>query len=321
VTDPVEAPLNPRAYARRRDENRCVSDTRGRTYSWAIAGGRTLELGRRTLVMGILNVTPDSFSTHMDRSAAVETAFGMIEDGVDILDVGGESTRPDAAPVPLEEELRRVIPVIKDIVHRAGGSAAAVPISIDTYKAEVARAAIDAGATIVNDVSGLQYEPALAEVVAERGAGLVLMHTRGRSSAMYEHANYSDVIAEVARELQQSIDRALAAGVSRESIVVDAGIGFAKRPEQSYAVLTAANHPAFLALDRPVLSGPSRKSFLRAALGDVPPEERVWGTAAAVTAAVLTGSHIVRVHDVKEMVQAVRVADKIRSLQWIPSSP
>jgi dihydropteroate synthase len=138
---------------------------------------------------------------------------------------------------------------------------------------------------------------------------------------MYEHANYAEVIGDVAGELRQSVEQAVAAGVSRDAIVVDPGIGFAKRPEQSYAVLTAANHPAFRALDLPVLSGPSRKSFLRAALGDVPPDERVWGTAAAVTAAVLTGSHIVRVHDVKEMVQVVRVADKIRSLQWSRSSP
>jgi len=138
---------------------------------------------------------------------------------------------------------------------------------------------------------------------------------------MYEHADYGDVIADVARELHQSLEQAVAAGVSPDSIVVDPGIGFAKRPEHSYAVLTAGNHPAFLALGLPVLSGPSRKSFLRAALGDLPPEERVWGTAAAVTAAVLTGSHIVRVHDVKEMVQVVRVADKIRSLQWSRSSP
>jgi dihydropteroate synthase len=219
--------------------------------------------------------------------------------------------------VPAEEELRRVIPVIRGIA----AAQAQVPISIDTYKAEVARAAIEAGASIVNDVSGLLYEPGLAAVVAEQRAGLVLMHTRGRSSAMYEHANYADVIAEVARELQQSVEHAVAAGVSRDRIVVDPGIGFAKRPEHSYAVLTAANHPAFVALGLPVLSGPSRKSFLRAALGaDVPASERVWGTAAAVTAAVLTGSHIVRVHDVKEMVQVVRVADKIRSLQWSRSS-
>jgi dihydropteroate synthase len=289
------------------------------TYRWSIAGGRSLELGERTLVMGILNVTPDSFAdggVHLDPRAAVEAALAMIEAGADIVDVGGESTRPGAAAVPAEEELRRVIPVIRGIAQ-----AAAIPISVDTYKAEVARAAIEAGATIVNDVSGLQYEPALAAVVAEKGAGLVVMHTRGRSSAMYEHANYSDVIAEVAGELRQSVEQALAAGVSRESIVVDPGIGFAKRPEHSYAVLTAGNHPAFLALGLPVLSGPSRKSFLRAALGDLPPEERVWGTAAAVTAAVLTGSHIVRVHDVKEMVQVVRVADKIRSLQWSRSSP
>jgi dihydropteroate synthase len=291
-----------------------------REYRWAIAGGRSLELGPRTLVMGILNVTPDSFADgglHLDPREAVDAALAMIEDGADIVDVGGESTRPGAAAVSADEELRRVIPVIRGIA----SARPATPISVDTYKAEVARAAIEAGASIVNDVSGLQYEPGLAAVVAERGAGLVLMHTRGRSSAMYEHANYSDVIAEVARELQQSVDHAVAAGVSRDRIVVDPGIGFAKRPEQSYAVLTAADHPAFHALDLPVLSGPSRKSFLRAALGDLPPAERVWGTAAAVTAAVLTGSNIVRVHDVKEMVQVVRVADKIRSLQWSRFSP
>jgi dihydropteroate synthase len=294
-----------------------------RTYRWAIGGGRSLELGPRTLVMGILNVTPDSFAGgRMDEWEAVDAAMEMIEDGADIIDVGGESTRPGAFVVRADEELRRVIPVIEGIVRETRGRDVPMPISVDTYKAEVARAAIDAGASIVNDVSGLQYEPELAAVVAERGAGLVVMHTRGRSSAMYEHANYSDVIAEVARELQQSVDHAVAAGVSRDSIVVDPGIGFAKRPEHSYAVLTAANHPAFLALERPILSGPSRKSFLRAALGEeTPPAERVWGTAAAVTAAVLTGSHIVRVHDVKEMVQVVRVADKIRSLQWSPSSP
>jgi dihydropteroate synthase len=274
--------------------------------------------------MGILNVTPDSFADgglHMDEWEAVHAAMEMIEDGVDILDVGGESTRPGAFAVRADEELRRVIPVIQGIVRETRGRETPVPISVDTYKAEVARAALEAGASIVNDVSGLQYEPDLARVVAEHGAGLIVMHTRGRSSAMYEHANYAEVIGDVAGELRQSVEQAVAAGVSRDAIVVDPGIGFAKRPEQSYAVLTAANHPAFRALDLPVLSGPSRKSFLRAALGDVPPDERVWGTAAAVTAAVLTGSHIVRVHDVKEMVQVVRVADKIRSLQWSRSSP
>ena len=289
-------------------------------YTIPLAHGGSLHLGERALVMGILNITPDSFAdggVHMEPSEAVDAALAMIADGADIIDVGGESTRPNAVAVPAAEELRRVIPVVRGVA-----SAAQTPVSIDTYKAEVARAAIDAGATIVNDVSGLQYEPDLARVAAEHSAGLVLMHTRGRSSAMYEHANYADVIAEVARELRQAIERAVAAGVSPDSIVADPGIGFAKRPEHSYAVLTAANHPAFLALGRPVLSGPSRKSFLRAALGeDTPPADRVWGTAAAVTAAVLTGSHIVRVHDVKEMVQVVRVADKIRSLQWSPFSP
>jgi dihydropteroate synthase len=295
------------------------SSTGPRRYQLALAGGRRLELGVRTLVMGILNVTPDSFADgglYPDPGQAVDAALAMIEAGADLIDVGGESTRPGASPVDQDEELRRVLPVIGGLVSRT-----ATPISIDTYKAEVARAALDAGAALVNDVSGLQYDPPLAEVVAQRGAGLVLMHTRGRSSEMYAKAIYDDVIVDVARELQGSIDVAVAAGVAREAIVVDPGIGFAKKPDQSFAVLTAADHPAFAALDRPFLAGPSRKSFLRAALGDGPPSERVWGTAAAVTAAVLAGAHIVRVHDVKEMVQVVRVADKIRTLRWSPSSP
>jgi dihydropteroate synthase len=268
--------------------------------------------------MGVLNVTPDSFAEkgrHLDPAEAVEAALAMVEAGADIIDVGGESTRPGAAAVDADEELRRVLPVMRGL---AGESRLAdVPISIDTYKAVVADAALDAGAALVNDISGLLYEPALADVVARHGAGLVLMHTRGRSAEMYALSNYDDLLADVAKELTASIEAAVAAGVPREAIVVDPGVGFAKKPDQSFAVLTAASHPAFVALDRPVLIGPSRKSYLKAVLGDGSPDERVWGTAAAVTAAVLGGAHIVRVHDVKEMVQVVRVADKIRSLQWI----
>ena len=261
--------------------------------------------------MGILNVTPDSFGESrpgFDPRAAVDAALEMEAVGADIIDVGGESTRPGADAVAAAEEAARVLPVICGLAGRLK-----VPISIDTYKADVARAAVGEGAAIVNDVSGLQYEPALGGVVAATGAALVLMHTRGRSKGMYDHANYQDVVADVIVELGESIARAIGAGVARERLLVDPGIGFAKRPAHSYGVL--AGIPEFAALDRPILVGPSRKSFLREALQDRPAPERDWGTAAAVTAAVLGGAHIVRVHAVAEMAQVVRVAEEIRKSQ------
>ena len=258
--------------------------------------------------MGILNVTPDSFAdggVHSDVDRAVEAGIRMVAEGADILDVGGESTRPGADPLPADEELRRVLPVVERLAPRVN-----VPISIDTYKASVARAAVEAGAAIINDISGLQYDRELAAVAAGSGAGLILMHTRGRSTGMYDLAVYDDAAADVARELEQAIERATGAGVPRESIVIDPGFGFAKRAEHSYDVL--ARLDTLAALDRPILSGPSRKSFLKAALGDREPSEREWGTAAAVAASVLLGAHIVRVHGVREMVDVVRVADRIR---------
>jgi dihydropteroate synthase len=280
-----------------------------RHYSLPLPGRRTLALGERTLVMGILNITPDSFADgglHFDTDRAVAAGLQMVADGADILDVGGESTRPGADPVGAEEEMRRVLPVVE----RLAAETPAV-ISIDTYKARVAREAIARGASIVNDISGLQYEPELAKVVAETGAALVLMHTRGRSRAMYELAAYDDVAAEVARELEASIGRAAAFGVPREAIVVDPGFGFAKRAEHSYEALARLDRLAVL--DRPILSGPSRKSFLKEALGERAPSEREWGTAAAVAASVLFGAHIVRVHGVRAMADVVRVADRVRA--------
>jgi dihydropteroate synthase len=186
-----------------------------------------------------------------------------------------------------------------------------VPLSIDTYKSEVARAALDAGATIVNDVSGLLYDPGLGDLAAATGAALILMHTRGRSADMYALASYEHVLEEVAAELAAGVTRALQAGVRREAIVLDPGIGFAKRAEHSLQLLARLDDPALAMLDRPLLVGPSRKSFLQAALGQRPPSAREWGTAAAVTAAILGGAHIVRVHGVAEMVQVARVADAI----------
>ena len=273
-----------------------------------LPGREPMQLGVRTLVMGILNVTPDSFADgglHFDPDRAVEAGLRMVHDGADIIDVGGESTRPGAEPLPEREELERVIPVIERLAARVD-----VPVSIDTYKSGVARAAVAAGASIINDISGLQYDGELGAVVAQTGAAIVLMHTRGRSIGMYELAQYEDPASEVVEELRQAIARASTAGIPHEAIIVDPGIGFAKKAEHSAALLTGLH--TLQALDRPILSGPSRKSFLTAALGQRSPREREWGTAAAVAASILLGAHIVRVHAVKPMVDVARVSDLIR---------
>jgi dihydropteroate synthase len=277
------------------------------SFSIPLPGGSTLELGDRTLVMAIVNVTPDSFADggeRFDPDVAIGDALRMVADGADILDVGGESTRPGAAPLPVEEELRRIEPVLEGLRGRVD-----VPISIDTYKAAVADRALDLGAAIVNDISALTYDPAIAAVAARRDAAVVLMHNRGRSRDMYELATYADPIGEVRDELEARVRAAIDAGIARDRIVVDPGFGFAKRAGHSLAVLAALQELA--ALGRPILAGPSRKSFLQAAIGAKPPAERVWGTAAAVTAAILAGAHIVRVHDVPAMVDVARTADRI----------
>jgi dihydropteroate synthase len=283
------------------------------SFSIPLPDGSTLELGRRTLVMAIVNVTPDSFADgglRFDPDVAIADALQMVADGADLLDIGGESTRPGAAPLPIDEELRRVLPVLEGLRGRAP-----VPISIDTYKAEVASRAIELGAGIVNDISALTYDRELAAVAARRQAAVILMHNRGRSREMYEFAQYADVAADVAAELRARVDAAVAAGIARERIIVDPGLGFAKRAEHSYAAL--AGLPVIAGVGRPILSGPSRKSFLQAAIGERPPADRVWATAAAVAAAVLLGAHLVRVHDVKAMVDVVRAADRIREAATI----
>jgi dihydropteroate synthase len=279
------------------------------SFTVPLPDGRVLSLGPRTLVMGIVNVTPDSFADggeRLDPDVAIRDALKMIDAGADVVDIGGESTRPGAAPLAAEEEWRRISPVLEGLRGRAS-----VPISVDTYKAVVAERALDLGATIVNDISALTRDPALAGAIARRGAAVVLMHNRGRSADMYALAEYDDVVDDVRRELGERADAARAAGIPGERIIVDPGFGFAKRAEQSFAAL--AGLPALTALGLPILAGPSRKSFLRIAIGDKPPRERVWSTAAAVAAAVLFGAHIVRVHDVAEMVQVVRTADALRA--------
>ena len=278
-------------------------------YSIGLPGRAPLLLGERTLVMGILNVTPDSFADgglHFDAGRAVARAHQMIAEGADIVDVGGESTRPGAVPVSADEELSRVLPVIERLA-----ASARVPVSIDTYKAVVAREAVACGACMVNDVSNLQYDPGLAAAVAATGAALVLMHNRGRSGEMYREASYGEVVAEIASELEGGIERAVAAGVSRDAIVVDPGLGFAKRAEHTYAALAGLERLA--QLERPILSGPSRKSFLKRPSDDRAAAERDWGTAAAVTASILLGAHIVRVHNVRDLVDVIRIADRIRA--------
>lgn len=272
-----------------------------------LPGGRRLELGARTLVMAIVNLAPDSFSGgSSDPGLALEAALEAEAGGADLLDLGAESTRPGAAPVDAGEELRRLLPALKRIATESR-----LPVSIDTTKAEVARAALDEGAAVVNDISGLRYDPGLGAAAAASGAALIVMHMRGRPADMYREAAYADVVGEVRRELAWSVARAEAAGVAREAIVVDPGLGFAKRPEHDCALLAGLDGLA--PLDRPILVGPSRKSFLAGPLGGRPPLEREWGTAAAVAAAVLGGAHLVRVHAVAEMVQVARVADAILS--------
>lgn len=273
-----------------------------------LPGREPLHLGTSTLVMGVLNVTPDSFSDGglaYEPAHAIERALAMEAEGADIVDIGAESTRPGAEAVDAAEEWRRLAPVLEGLSGRIR-----IPVSIDTYRAETARRALRAGATIVNDISGLSYDPALGDVVAEYGAALVLMHTRGRSREMYLEARYDDVVQEVTRELQRAVERAVGAGVAWDRLIVDPGIGFAKKAEHSMKALACLS--AFSALGRPLLSGPSRKSFLTSATGPTPPQERDWATAAAVTQSVLAGAHIVRVHRVAEMVQVVRIADAIR---------
>jgi dihydropteroate synthase len=275
---------------------------------WHIAG-RTLPIGERTLVMGVLNVTPDSFSDgaqFLSPEKALAHAEQMLAEGADIIDVGGESTRPGAIVISSEEELQRVLPIIEELARRT-----TVPISIDTTKAVVARAALDAGAAIVNDISALRFDFHVADEVAKSGAGLVLMHSRGTPATMQRLPPVADIIEEVTSSLRSSVAMAERRGVRRESIVVDPGIGFGKSQEQNIELIAKLDQLAQVFPDFPILIGTSRKSFIGRLLDDAPVTDRLQGTMASITAAVLRGAHIVRVHDVKAAVETLRVADAI----------
>jgi dihydropteroate synthase len=271
--------------------------------------GRVLvDFSRRPYIMGVLNVTPDSFSDggrFFRPQDALEQARRLIAEGADILDIGGESSRPGSDPVTVEEELRRVLPVVEKLAAESP-----VPISIDTTKAEVARRALRAGAAMINDISALRFDPRLAQVVAEAGAPLCLMHMRGEPKTMQQGPIvYRDLLGEIAAFLQDAMERARAAGIERDKIILDPGIGFGKTAEHNLTILRRLDY--FHRLGRPLLVGVSRKSFIGQIL-DLPPQERLFGTAAAVAAAVLAGAHILRVHDVAVMRQVALVAHAIR---------
>jgi dihydropteroate synthase len=279
------------------------------TRQWKLARS-SLAYGERTLVMGILNVTPDSFSdggqfSSLDR--AVTHAQQMIDAGADVIDVGGESTRPGSEFVSARQELDRVIPVIERL-----SSNTSIPISIDTTKSAVARAALTAGAEIVNDVSGLRFDIAIADEVARMGAGLVLMHSRGTPRDMQQLPRVADIMSEVINGLRESIRVANQHGVANENIAIDPGIGFGKTVAQNVELIAELDQLAREFSELPIVIGPSRKSFLGKLLDGAPADKRLHGTIASVVASVLKGAHIVRVHDVKPTVEAVKVADSIR---------
>jgi dihydropteroate synthase len=274
---------------------------------------RTLRLGERTLIMGILNVTPDSFyagGRFPDAQLAIERAFELEKAGADIIDIGGESTRPGADPISEDEEIGRILPVLEGLQGKLR-----IPISLDTQKVTVAEVGLRNGVSIINDVSGLRSDPLLAELVKSRGAALILMHMRGAPRSMHKGPFARDVIRDIVQGLRASIAVARRAGIAQSRLLLDPGIGFGKNYKQNFQIL--ARLPELARLGYPLVVGPSRKTFIGWALGGKgqvwPAEKREWGTAAAITAAILNGAHIVRVHDVNEMSQVAHIADSIVS--------
>ncbi|AFZ26585.1 Dihydropteroate synthase [Cylindrospermum stagnale PCC 7417] len=272
-----------------------------------IIRGRCFQWGQRTYLMGILNVTPDSFSDGGDfntTSAAVAQAQAMVERGADIIDVGGQSTRPGAKEITIEEELDRVLSVLHSLRPKIS-----VPISVDTTRASVAKAAVEAGADMVNDISGGTFDSEMLPVVAKLGVPIALMHIRGKPQTMQQHTDYQDLMGEIYSFLSQQITAAIAAGIDQEKIIIDPGIGFAKNYEQNLEIFRRLS---FLrSLNCPILVGASRKSFIGRILNQPDPKARVWGTAAACSAAIFNGADILRVHDVQQMRDVSLVADAL----------
>lgn len=267
-------------------------------------GNKIFDLGRRTHIMGILNVTPDSFSDggiFLDSARAIAHGMEMAAEGADIIDIGAESTRPGAEPISEAEELRRLLPVVEGLAAKID-----VPISIDTYKSGVASAALEAGAAMINDISGLRFDPRLKEVAAAHQVPVIIMHIKGEPRNMQQNPRYDDLIGEILQYLGESIQQALGAGIDRSKIIIDPGIGFGKRLADNYEILRRLSE--FKRLGCPLLVGPSRKSFIGNVL-NLPPDQRLEGTLVAVTAAILQGADIVRVHDVKQVRRACRIAD------------
>ncbi len=270
-------------------------------------GAHRLPLGRRTYIMGILNVTPDSFSGDGlagDTDALLARAEAMVADGADILDIGGESTRPGAEEVPLENELRRVAPAVRALAARLP-----VPISVDTYKSAVARAALEAGACIVNDISGLRFDPAMAATAAAFCAPVVVMHIKGTPRTMQQHPEYADLLTEVCADLEGATALAVAAGIPRDQVILDPGFGFGKTVAHNLELLRRLRE--LRSYGQPVLMGTSRKSTIGTILGGLSPEERLEGTAATVALAIANGADIVRVHDVKAMARVAKMTDAV----------
>lgn len=267
-----------------------------------------LDFSKKTYIMGILNVTPDSFSDgglYFDKSIAIKRAIQMVEDEADIIDIGGESTRPGSEPVTIEEELRRVIPVIEALAKEIR-----IPISIDTYKSEVAKRALDVGASIINDISGLRFDPEMVRVVSEYKVPVVIMHIKGTPKNMQVNPVYEALIPEIIDYLRASIRLAMNSGIPEDRIIIDPGIGFGKTFDHNLEIINKLREFTFL--EKPILIGPSRKAFIGKILGDVPVTDRLEGTAVAVAISIMNGANIIRVHDVKEMVRVAKIADAIK---------
>ncbi len=275
---------------------------------WRIRG-RELPLGNRTLIMGVLNVTPDSFSdggNYSNPTVAIGHAIRLQDEGADLIDIGAESTRPGSGPVPGSQQLERLLPVIDNLIGKVS-----VPLSVDTTNSSVVDAVLQAGVSVINDVSGLQADPELADICAHFGAGLVLMHMRGTPATMQQQTHYENLIADVRAGLESSVYQALHRGVGRENCLVDPGIGFGKTFEQNHELIAGMHR--FAGVGAGILAGPSRKGFT-GELSRLPPGKRQFATASAVTMCVLSGADVVRVHDVREMREVVDFADRHRGI-------